>query len=333
MRTRLLVAAFAILGAFAASARASYYVPKVGQACRTNYRREVVRIRERHHGHLVRRHGRLVYVRQARCVYVEPVPPVTSPTPVPTLTPVVRATIDPAYTQNTSDNLRVTWSYSASDTSGDLPTGTLALSVQEPNAAGSSGGCSMDVGGTLTGGTCTQELPHYGDWAVTVTYAGASITVAPATSTEIEDIEPLPRAPVAPIATTTSLSVTTYTPYTEQGPPPLDWLYYYGEAGMNITSSDPSNAGVVLSLTIGDSNGSSRTITGSATPTADGCALLFAKTIGYNVDPSTSISGCGIPPTALASGDELSASVTSTASDGYLPSTSPTVAVPPPWTL
>lgn len=193
MKTRLTLIILAVCLLGAATAQARYYVPKHGAACKTHYVRHVVKIRERRHGKLVRRHHKIVYVRQVRCVYVQPKP---TPKPVPPVTlgapmSVVRAAIDPSFTQDPSDNLKVTWSYSAAS-ADNLPDGTLTLAVQEPNKAGSSGGCTMNVSAAQTGGTCTQELPHYGSWNVTVTYTGASQTVAPATSTDTEDIEPLP---------------------------------------------------------------------------------------------------------------------------------------------
>jgi hypothetical protein len=325
--TRFIVAfviGFAVLTGSASAAQTQHYFPKTGHACKAHYVRKQVKVRER-------RHGKWVKVKRAECI-AKPKAKV-KPKPITTAAakPVVRATIDPSYTQDPSDNLKVTWTYSAADTSGDLPDGTLSLSVQEPNAAGSSGGCSMDVGANVTGGTCTQELPHYGSWNVTVSYVGASTTVAPATSTDTEDIEPLRVAPVAPVATTTSLSVGAGTYHTEQGPPPENWVEYYGPSTIDMASSDPSNPGFALSLTI-TSTTNTQTISG-APVTVDECALVFTKTVGLNVDPSTSIGGCGIPDTKLATGDTLNVSATSAASPGYLPATSSTVAVVPPWTL
>jgi hypothetical protein len=321
--------AIAVLVALAIPATAlaapKHYYPKPHARCRSGYVRKTVRVRER-------KHHKWIKVKRAECVAKAKAKTEAKPTTTkPAVTPIVRAAIDPSYTQDSSDNLRVTWTYSASDTSGDLPDGTLSLSVQEPNTAGSSGGCSMDVGGNVAGGTCTQELPHYGDWDVTVSYTGASTTVAPATSTDTEDIEALPVAAVVPVATTTSLSVSDGTLQIEQGPPTLNWTYWYETSTINVSSSDPSNAGLVLSLTIDGDNGS-QTITGSSV-TGDGCGLFFDKIVGDNADPSTTVSGCGIPDTVLATGDTLSVNATSTASFGYLPATSSTVAVTPPWTL
>lgn len=206
MRRTVLLTLAALLG-FAASASARYYVPAKGHACKAHYVRREVKIRERRHGKLVRHHGKVVWVRQARCYHVAvkptvkpPVatPPVPTPTPTPPPTPTPspvpsHALVDPSYTQASGDNLRVTWAYDASAADGSPPPpGTLTLAVSEPNAAGPSGGCSINVDSGTSGGTCTVELPKYGNWNVTVSYSGASASVAPSTSTDTQDIEPLP---------------------------------------------------------------------------------------------------------------------------------------------
>lgn len=314
------------------------YFPKKRHVCRKGYAGRYVKVKVRHHKKKVRRFeciGKPVKP-PAAGVKPRPVqPPITSPPSSNPTTPAgsVRASIDPSYTQDPANGLHVTWAYSASDTSGDLPTGTLTLTVQEPNTAGSSGSCSMDVGGSVTGGTCTQALPHYGDWNVTVSYVGNDPTVAPATQTETDDIEPLPAPPAPPpVATTTSLTVGTTTSYSEAGPPPLNWILWDGSTPITVASSDPDNAGFVLSLTITGSDGSSQTLTGAVT-TGNSCALQFGRTIGYNYPDTTGVSGCGLTSTELASGDVLTVSATSTGSDGYLPSTSDTEPVTLPWTL
>ena len=168
--------------------------------CHRGHVAKRVRVRRRSHKHP----GQFVWVRKWRCVKAKhhAAPVVTTPTPAPASpsvvaptnpsSPAVRANLDPSYTQDASDWLRVTWDYSAGVTDGTLPPGTLSLAVSEPNAAGASGGCIINVGGTTTGGTCTVELPQYGDWNVTVTYNGASATVAPSTQTDTEKIEPPP---------------------------------------------------------------------------------------------------------------------------------------------
>lgn len=219
MKTRILILTTLILAAIAApvNAKTHHHRRHARPHCHAGHHAKRVRItrhyrvKARRHGHIIRRHGHVVYKHRVRHVYIwrcvrntrhhatttTPVQsaPVTPPAPVSTPAPttqVVRATIDPSYTQDAADNLKVTWTYSASVTDGSLPDGNLSLTVQEPNAAGPSGGCTIPVGGSVYQGTCTIELPAYGNWNVTVSYVGSSSTVAPNTSTDTEKIEPLP---------------------------------------------------------------------------------------------------------------------------------------------
>lgn len=330
MKTKTILVTLAATLAFAATAQAKYYIPRHGARCKAHYVKRTVRIAKRHHGKVVRRHHKIVYVRQVRCVYVKPKTATTTKPPATLAAPsVVRADIDPSFTQDPADNLKVTWTYSAS-AAGSLPDGTLSLTVQEPNKAGSSGGCTMNVGGAVTGGTCTQELPHYGSWNVTVSYNGASSTVAPASQTETEDIEPLSSNPTPPVPTTTGLGLSYGTVYSETGPPPMDLVYHYGTAALSVSSSDPANDGFAVALVI--TNGpNSRTLAGSARGNA--CVLEFTRVDGQNVAPNTSVSGCGISGTELTSGDGLTVSVTTSGSAGYLGASSDAQAVTPPWAL
>lgn len=157
--------------------------------------------------------------------YLATAPTVTLPvvgTPIVHSTSAnLRAVIDPTFTQNPSNPLQVTFTYSASITDGTLPTGTLSLMVTAPGSVSSSGGCTMDVGGAVYQGTCTVTLPYYGEWQVTTTYAGG---VSGATSTETVNIPgvnastgttapPQPSAPSTTQApTTTTQAPTTTTP-------------------------------------------------------------------------------------------------------------------------
>lgn len=121
-----------------------------------------------------------------------PTPTVPTPTPTPT---VVRAGIDPDFTQDPTDNLKVTWSYSASAAAGAtaLPDGVLSFSVTPATGSlGPVGGCTINVGAVTTGGTCTIELSSYGTYSTTVTYTGSGSSIAPSTQTGTDTIEPLP---------------------------------------------------------------------------------------------------------------------------------------------
>ena len=94
----------------------------------------------------------------------------TLTTATPAQTPaVVRASIDPTFTQDQTNPLMVTWAYDAGVNNGSLPDGTLSLTVYEHGQVASAGGCTIDVGGTISGGNCTLTLPQYGSYDVTVT--------------------------------------------------------------------------------------------------------------------------------------------------------------------
>lgn len=250
-------------------------------ACKAGYHRKTVRVKKRIRRHhrwiVVRHHHRIVWVKRSRCVQVKHHAPKTSPASSPTLTAptaapsVIRAGIDPTYTQDPSNNLIVTWDYSASSTVSPLPDGTLSLTVQEPNKTGSSGGCTMNVGGTITGGTCTQELPHYGQWNVTVTYTGASTTVAPASQTETEDIEPLPvPPPPTPAPVTITKAWGTDAPSSQ---PAISALVIGTTASIQVTDANYEGA---TSVTISDQNGDSCTATINATKAT--CSMTVGAT-------------------------------------------------------
>lgn len=116
------------------------------------------------------------------------------------------AAIDPSYTQNPSNPLDVTFSYSA--TGDPLATGVLELfwgPSQSQTLA-----CSMNVGGDVTGGTCEVVFPNYGPESITVEYLSGSTS---ATQTDTENI--VDPNPVATSTTsTTSTTVATPTPTT-----------------------------------------------------------------------------------------------------------------------
>ena len=204
-RSRLVGVAVA-LGVLAApaqaSAQAKQYVlrhPK-HEHCRTHYvkRAETVKKHER---------GRSVKVRETLCVYVAPkiTPSATAPnTPgntlptaplapvIPQPTPIVTlaADLDPTFTQDPANPLIVTYTYDASATqtvSGvtapetDLPAGILDLYSDGLLA------CSINVGGSTTGGQCQVTYSTTGAHTVVVTYESGS---ASATATYSEQINP-----------------------------------------------------------------------------------------------------------------------------------------------
>lgn len=180
----LILVALLTLG-LAGTASAKTYIPKKGHACKAGYVQKTIVKRELK-GKRSHRHWEKVKVRE--CVSK----PKTTTTTTALAAPTVRASIDPSYTQNTADPLVVTWAYDAGVDNGTLPDGTLALTVYEAGQVASAGGCTIDVDSTTTGGDCTQLLPQYGTYNVTVTYTSSSSTVAPSTATDTETIEPLP---------------------------------------------------------------------------------------------------------------------------------------------
>jgi Ni/Co efflux regulator RcnB len=161
---------------------------------------------ERHKRVKVKKHGRFVHKTKTFCVRVpvkKVAPKATVPAVVPSspavVTPaasvapsapvtVLRAHIDPSFTQNPENGLEVSYSYSASaQTITDqvaveapsLPNGVLLLYNQGVLA------CSMNVGGNETGGECAVSYPHFGTYNVEVIYVSgeSSATSGPETET------------------------------------------------------------------------------------------------------------------------------------------------------
>jgi hypothetical protein len=167
--------------------------------CRAHYVKKVERVK-------VREHGRTVKVRETVCVYVAPkktpvkaTTPVTpaptpmtlapgTPAPVPLVT--LHAHLDPSFAQSPSNPLAVTYSYSASATetingtpspNPNLPTGILNLYSDGLLK------CSINVGGSTTGGECPVTYSATGKHTVITTYTSGTLS---ATETYVEQIEP-----------------------------------------------------------------------------------------------------------------------------------------------
>jgi hypothetical protein len=173
--------------------------------CKAHYTRKVEKVK-------VREHGRMVKVRETFCVYIVPKKaPVTATTPAgTTLTPTtptpaspapivtLQAHLDPSFVQNPSNPLAVTYSYSASATetvdgvpkpTPSLPSGILNLYSDGLLK------CSINVGGSTTGGECSVTST-IGAHTVVTTYISGSTS---ATETDTEQINPF--------TTTTTLNV------------------------------------------------------------------------------------------------------------------------------
>lgn len=178
-------------------------------------------------------------VRYVECIYKAPAKP--------------RAAIDPAFTQNPSNPLEVTFSYSASETDGQLANGVLDL-FAGPTSATQTLACSMNVGGTVFGGNCVVTFASYGNEVITVQYLSGTES---ATSSETDDIEDTnPASPttttLAPVGNTGTDTVTSPPPSGGGGgggggggtPPPPPPVNVWG-------TTAPTGSPTVSVLTVG----------------------------------------------------------------------------------
>jgi hypothetical protein len=200
---RLVIAVSVVLAAAATPAQATtkQYVLKhpKHEHCRAHYikRTETVKKRE---------HDRTVKVRETLCIYVAPTAsapntpgngtPATPTTPLAPITPqptpvvTLASHLDPTFTQDPANPLVATYTYDASATQTvdgvstpetNLPAGVLDLYSDGLLA------CSINVGGSTTGGQCNVTYQATGSHTVVVTYESGS---ASATATYAEQINP-----------------------------------------------------------------------------------------------------------------------------------------------
>lgn len=155
----------------------------------------------------IHRHHRKVHVivcvrPKPRHAPVTPAPSFGAPTPAPPPA-VLHAHLDPTFTRDRKDPLHVAYSYSASALTTQegvlvanptLPEGVLSLYTDGLLK------CSINVGGTITGGECPVHYEETGAHEVVVTYQSGTLS---ATETTVEQI--------SPFATTTTLTIV-YTP-------------------------------------------------------------------------------------------------------------------------
>jgi hypothetical protein len=173
----------------AQAAPAKRYVLKHGR-CKAHYvkRREKVKRRE---------HGKLRVVTETFCVHraakskvpihAQPYTPAT----LPTRAVALHSHLDPSFVQSPSNPLAVTYAYSASATT----TNSEGTTSAEPNLPDgfldlySDGllACSINVGGSTTGGECPVTYSATGAHQVIVTYSSGSLS---ATETYAEQVEP-----------------------------------------------------------------------------------------------------------------------------------------------
>lgn len=144
-------------------------------------------------------------VRYVGCVYVAPKvvttkAPISIPTGPTASAGVTLGAVDPTATQSPTDPLAITYAYSASASQvvnglaqqvESLPTGVLelftALSPGQPTGLV----CSMNVGGSESGGNCNVEYQNVGTFQITTTYISGttsatetdSVTIRPFTTT------------------------------------------------------------------------------------------------------------------------------------------------------
>lgn len=344
MTRRILILASLLTFAFAVTASARYYV-KHHARCRTHFVRRVVHVRKRHHGRLVRRHHRVVWVRQVRCVYVapkhraEPKPTVTQPAPtlsapVTPATPAVsyQAHVDPTLTQAPADPLAVTYGYSASATStsgglttnlattGALPAGILNFYSQQTPGGPESLYCSMNVGGAATSGDCPIKYATTGDYQVTTQYIPSAASAVTETDTET----------VSPYATTLGFSTQPGTLHTTVGPPPINMTGTYNSLAIDVTSSDPAPQAITITIT---DQATDQTVTTTVpanpgNPGYLGAGVMFTQETSPNPGPI----GMSLGESSMNVGanDMLLVNVATAGSMGYTGSSAPpqTISVP-----
>lgn len=174
--------------------------------CRAHYVRKVEKVKRREQ-------GRTVKVRETFCVSVSPNAPAKTATPSATVR--LRA-LDPSFTQNPANPLIVTYSYSASadqESGGvalpdtNLPSGVLAFYSDGLLS------CSINVGGSVSGGQCTVGYRSFGTHTIDVVYSSGenSATTGPETVTIVEP-------PIIPTTTTQTVQAEgcKERPYVEQ---------------------------------------------------------------------------------------------------------------------
>lgn len=187
----LMVAVVLLVPAAVQAAPAKRYLLRRGH-CRSHYleRREKVRRHERGKVRLVT----VTFCVRAKAKKTPAQTPHAMPvTPSPTTrTVALQSHLDPSFVQSPSNPLAVIYSYSASATTTNPATGTTTA---EPNLPGgfldlySDGllACSINVGGSTTGGECPVTYSTTGVHQVIVTYSSGSLS---ATETYREQIEP-----------------------------------------------------------------------------------------------------------------------------------------------
>jgi len=169
-----------------------------------------------------------------------PKKPVTT-TPPAKVTPVYTAHVDPTFVQDPSNPLAVTYTYSASSNESPLPSGILNLITpggSQPNP------CSIEVGASVSSGTCLVSYPATGGYQVTTQYIPTGLTAI--TDTESVTIDPYSTTTAVTLTGGASLWTTTATVTDQNGNTvPLD--YVGGGGPLSITFTDATTGSVVYS--------------------------------------------------------------------------------------
>jgi hypothetical protein len=195
---RRLLGAVLVIGALvaipavssSAAVHTNYPLGKHGQ-CRPGYAK---RLRLR----WVDAKGRHLKRRYIDCVWRPTVLPVASPS-----SPVVvlGVSLDPSYLQSATNPLQVTWSYSASATSGGQSVNELPAGVLDFYSSGVLVK-STSVGGYVSSSAATVTYSGYGNQVVEVAYESGSNRVSTGEETfNIENPGPYPSSVCKPQAT------------------------------------------------------------------------------------------------------------------------------------
>jgi hypothetical protein len=290
--------------------------PKHGH-CRKNYWKRVETVKKREH-------HKTVKVKEAFCVYITPketaakapattTPTHSSPTPVGLVT--LHAHLDPSFVQSATNPLAVTYRYSASATetingvpnpNPNLPSGVLNLHSDGLLV------CSINVGGSTTGGECPVTYGTTGAHTVVTTYVAGTTS---ATETDTEQINPF--------STTTAIAASAWSSRKGKLGETWDALELtpsvVGQYGVVLTPAPFSGPHIMITMT-DEANGSHETFAGSG-------PLVFSIELGSPENGYTEYAhGEGYKETGghltLTEGDELAVTATYSGSPGYAPSSS-----------
>jgi hypothetical protein len=199
MGTVGVLVALAVPGGATASPVKQYVLkhPK-HEHCKAQYVKKAERVKRQGE------HGRTIKVRETLCIYIAPrkapiitttplptrlIPTTTVPPPTPTL-PAPNRTVTLrthlSFVQSPTNPAAVTYRYSASATVGaedepNLPAGVLNLYSEGLLM------CSVNVGGSITGGECPVVYSEYGMHTVVLTYSSGSTSVTETYQEKIEE--------------------------------------------------------------------------------------------------------------------------------------------------